>query len=145
VRAAAWLSLALDLHGDATTRDSLALLDRIDVANYGGRSRPGASELCLSAIPAAPQPGSVPVKTSSCVVEWGRAGDRDEAGREMPFDVKARHLCRALRLFPRLEGLKTVRVAFADLVVVPDAAPPAQLVRALQPDSAASASTAPRR
>jgi hypothetical protein len=132
VRAAASLAAELDRCPDASGRDAIAWLDRIDVANWGGRARAGAAEVSLSSTAAAAG------TASACVVEWGRAGLRDEPGREMPFDAKARHLFRALRLFPGLQGLKAVRVAFDDLVVVPDATPPAHLQRALEEDTRSS-------
>jgi len=135
VVAAAALADSLDSYSDDKGRDTLAWLDRIDVSNYGGRLRPGTSEVTLSASPPAPTPGQPAPKASRCVVEWGRAGDREADGHEMPFDAKASRVLQALRLFPHLDGLKTVRVAFNDLVVVPDGpnAPP-QLTKALEID-----------
>ncbi len=138
VAAAASIADSLDSTADDKGREALACIDRIDVSNYGGRARPGASEIALSSSPPAAAPGAPPQKASRCIVEWGRAGDREADGRETPFDAKAARLLQALRLFPRLEGLKTVRVAFNDLVVVPDGpnAPP-QLKRALEIDGGA--------
>ena len=139
VVAAASLADSLDSYSDDKGRALLALLDRIDVSNYGGRPRPGTSEVQLSASPPAPAPKGAPVTTlpvsTKCVVEWGRAGDRDADGGEMPFDAKASRLLQALRLFPGLAGLKTVKVAFNDLVVVPDgSSTPHHLKRALEID-----------
>lgn len=135
VIAAASLADSLDSFSDDKGRDLLASLDRIDVSNYGGRVHPGTSEVTLCASPAAPVAGAPAPKAVRCVVEWGRAGDREDDGREMPFDAKASRLLQALRLFPHLDGLKTLRVAFNDLVVVPDGpnAPP-QLKKALEID-----------
>jgi hypothetical protein len=136
VIAAASLADSLDTFSDEKGSAFLSTLDRIDVSNYGGRLRPGTSEITLYASQPAAAPGaSAPAKASRCVVEWGRAGGREADGKEMPFDGKASRLLQALRLFPRLDGLKTVRVAFNDLVVVPDGpnAPP-QLTKALEID-----------
>lgn len=142
VAAAAALAESLDGYSDEKGRALLAALDRIDVSNYGGRLRAGASEVLLSASPPPPVPkGSPPAPVTSvslspkCVVEWGRAGDRDRPGDESPFDAKASRLLQALRLFPGLAGLRTVRVAFDDLVVVPDGQnSPQPLKRALEID-----------
>lgn len=137
VVAAASLADSLDSFSEDAP-DVLATLDRIDVANYGGRARPGASEILLAASPPLATPGRPAPKPSKCVVEWGRAGDREADGREMPFQAKAARLVQALKLFPRLEGLRSVRVAFADLVVVPDGPnAPAPLKRALEIDGGA--------
>jgi hypothetical protein len=131
VVAAAALADNLDVFSDGKD-DVLAWLDRIDVSNHGGRARPGASEVLLSASPPPAAPGAPKPKLSRCVVEWGRAGGREADGREAPFHAKAQRLGQALRLFPRLEGLKAVRVSFADLVVVPDGKDaPAHLKQAL--------------
>jgi len=138
VIAAASLAESLDSFSDAKGREQLAWLDRIDVSNYGGRLKPGVSELALSASPPAPTPGAPPAKLSRCVVEWGRAGDRELDGPESPFDAKASRVLQALRLFPHLDGLKAVRVAFDDLVVVPDGPnAPQQLKDALEIDGGA--------
>jgi hypothetical protein len=143
VVAAASLADSLDTFSDDKGRALLALLDRIDVSNWGGRARPGTSEVQLSASPPAPPPKAAPGSpapppsppATKCVVEWGRAGDRDADGDEMPFDAKASRLLQALRLFPGLQGLRTVKVAFNDLVVVPDASnAPHHLKRALEID-----------
>ena len=141
VVAAASLADSLDSYSDDKGRALLALLDRIDVSNYGGRPRPGTSEIQLSASPPAPAPkmapGAAPAAppATKCIVEWGRAGERDADGGEMPFDAKAARLLQALRLFPGLAGVKTVKVAFNDLVVVPDGAKtPHHLKRALEID-----------
>ena len=141
VIAAASIAESLDAYSDAKGRALLAALDRIDVSNYGGRTKPGASEILLGALPrpAAPAgvvvPGQLPAVSPKCVVEWGRAGDREDGGHEMPFDAKASRLLQALRLFPGLAGIKTVRVAFDDLAVVPDGPnTPPQLKRALEID-----------
>jgi hypothetical protein len=139
VQAAASLAESLDSYTDEKGRELLALLDRIDVSNWGGRAKPGASEVQLAASPAGPRPKPAPGSpappppvTTKCVVEWGRAGE--DAG-EMPFDAKASRLLQALRLFPGLQGLRTVKVAFNDLVVVPDGSnSPAHLKRALEID-----------
>jgi hypothetical protein len=133
VVAAASLAASLDSYSEDDAE--LAWLDRIDVSNYGARLRPGASEILLAPSPPAALPGQPAPKPSKCVVEWGRAGDREADGRESPFHAKAARLSQALKLFPRLEGLRSVRVAFADLVVVPDGKDaPAPLRRALEID-----------
>lgn len=139
VVAAASLADSLDSFSDDKGRALLLLLDRIDVSNWGGRARPGTSEVQLAASPPAPAPKGAPAAavpaSTKCVVEWGRAGDRDVAGSEMPFDAKASRLLQALRLFPGLAGVKTVKVAFNDLVVVPDGmSTPHHLRRALEID-----------
>ncbi len=135
VVAAASLAESLDSCSEDGAAELVASLDRVDVSNYGARLKPGASEIVLSASPPALVPGQPAPKTTRCVVEWGRAGDREADGREMPFHAKAERLSQALKLFPRLEGLRSVRVAFADLVVVPDGKDaPAPLKRALEID-----------
>lgn len=142
VVAAASLAESLDGYSDEKGRALLAALDRIDVSNYGGRLRPGASEVLLSASPppavpkgTPPAPSAAAALSPKCTVEWGRAGDRDLPGDEAPFDAKASRLLQALRLFPGLQGLRTVRVAFDDLVVVPDGSnSPTHLKRALEID-----------
>ena len=141
VVAAASIAEFLDTYSDEKGRALLAALDRIDVSNYGRRTKPGSSEILLGALPrpAAPggavAPGQLPPVSPKCVVEWGRAGDRQDGGHEMPFDAKASRLLQALRLFPGLAGIKTVRVAFDDLAVVPDGPnTPPQLKRALEID-----------
>jgi hypothetical protein len=139
VVAAAAVAESLDSFSDAAGRALLATVDRIDVSNFGGRARPGASEILLGAIPRPPgaeaAAGAPPPASPRCVVEWGRAAGSSESRDEMPFDAKASRLLQALRLFPGLAGLKTVRVAFDDLVVVPDGAgAPEHLERALEID-----------
>ena len=52
-------------------------------------------------------------------VEWGRAPASPEADLDPPSDAKVRHLRTAAERFPGLGGLRTVRLAFDDLVVVP--------------------------
>jgi hypothetical protein len=140
VRAAASIASSLDDFSDAKGREVLSWLDRIDVSNYGGRLHPGASEVLLLATPPVPSPGTAAPKIGTGVVEWGRAGEREADGHEMPFDGKASRVLQALRLFPHLEGLRSVRVAFTDLVVVPEAsAPPDALKRALEIDGGVQA------
>ena len=139
VAAAAGLAASLDGYSDDKGRATLAWLDRIDVSNYGGRVRPGASEVLLFASPPVAPPATTLPKVVRGVVEWGRAGERETAGGEMPFDAKASRVLQALRLFPRLEGIKMVRVAFNDLVIVPDASPPEALKRALEIDGGVQA------
>jgi hypothetical protein len=139
VIAAASVAEYLDSFSDAGGRALLATVDRIDVSNYAGRSRPGASEIVLGATPRpaneAPAAGAPPAASPKCVIEWGRADESPGSGGEMPFDAKASRLLQALRLFPGLAGLRTVRVAFDDLIVVPDGPnAPAHLGRALEID-----------
>src|SRR5207247_1417307 len=134
------IASSLDSFSDDKGRELLSWLDRIDVSNYGGKLRPGASEVLLSATPPAAVAGAPVAKIGRCVVEWGRAGNRETDGHEMPFDAKAPRVLQALRLFPHLDGLKSVRVAFTDLVVVPEAsAPPDALKRALEIDGGVQA------
>lgn len=139
VIAAAAIAESLDSFSDADGRALLATVDRIDVSNFGGRARPGSSEILLGATPRPPgdQPaaGAPTPASSKCVVEWGRPESGDGSDDEMPFDAKASRLLKALRLFPGLSGLKTVRVAFDDLVVVADGSnKPEHLERALEID-----------
>ena len=139
VVAAASVAEYLDSFSDQGGRALLATVDRIDVSNFGGRARPGSSEILLGATPrpadAVPVAGAPPAASPKCVIEWGRADESPGSGGEMPFDAKASRLLQALRLFPGLAGLRTVRVAFDDLIVVPDGAnAPAHLERALEID-----------
>lgn len=139
VVAAAAVAESLDSFSDASGRALLATVDRIDVSNFGGRARPGSSEILLGAIARpsgeVPAAGAPPAASAKCVIEWGRADAVPGDGGEMPFDAKASRLLQALRLFPGLAGLKTVRVAFDDLVVVPDKSnTPEHLERALEID-----------
>ncbi len=135
VAAAAALALDLDRYEEEERVKVLALLDRIDVANWGGRQQRGASEIALHpsahVVPSAAGAGAGAAagprheKRSRCVVEWGRCGAAEADSGEPSFAAKAARLVQAVRLFPGLEGVRTVRVAFADLVVVPDGdAPP---------------------
>jgi hypothetical protein len=144
VVAAAAIAEYLDSFSDGGGRALLATVDRIDVSNFGGRARPGASEILLGATPRpqgeTPAAGAPPPASPKCVVEWGRGEDTAEACGEMPFDAKASRLLSALRLFPGLAGLKMVRVAFDDLIVVPDGSnTPAHLERALEIDGGVQA------
>ncbi len=52
-------------------------------------------------------------------VEWGRAPASPEAALDPTAEAKVAHLRLAVRRFPGLKGLKSVRLAFDDLVVVP--------------------------
>ncbi len=52
-------------------------------------------------------------------VEWGRAPASPEADLDPPAPAKVSRLRLAARRFPGLRGLKSVRLAFDDLVVVP--------------------------
>jgi hypothetical protein len=52
-------------------------------------------------------------------VEWGRAPASPEAALDPTAESKVAHLRLAARRFPGLKGLKSVRLAFDDLVVVP--------------------------
>lgn len=144
VTAAAALADSLDSFGDADGRALLASLDKIDVSNHGGRTRPGASEILLGAMPTpasgAETGASPPPLSPRCVVEWGRPFADDADPSELPFDAKASHLLQALRLFPGLSGIRTVRVAFRELVVVPEGGRgPAHLERALEIDGGVQA------
>jgi hypothetical protein len=52
-------------------------------------------------------------------VEWGRAPASPEAALDPPVQAKVARLRLAVRRFPGLKGLRSVRLAFDDLVVVP--------------------------
>lgn len=52
-------------------------------------------------------------------VEWGRAPASPEAALDPTAESKVAHLRLAVRRFPGLKGLKSVRLSFDDLVVVP--------------------------
>jgi hypothetical protein len=52
-------------------------------------------------------------------VEWGRSPASPEAELDPTAELKVAHLRLAARRFPGLKGLKSVRLAFDDLVVVP--------------------------
>jgi hypothetical protein len=57
--------------------------------------------------------------TGALAVEWGRAPASPEADLDPSTETKVRHLRRAAERFPGLGGLRAVRLAFDDLVVVP--------------------------
>ena len=119
---------------NAEHREALLLLDEIDVTNFHGRRDRGSSEVLLRPTgwaPAGPAPGASPAprpspartpSRPSCVVEWGRARSSDPWDPEPTFGSKTAHVLQALRMFPRLDGLSRVRVAFDDLVVIPASA-----------------------
>lgn len=122
VAAAAELSAALDETAGTPGSESLRLLDTIDVSNWGERKKPGASEVTLRISGAVAQPAASaaarPAPASRVTVEWGRLShDPDEA----TFGAKTARLLRVLEAHPSLAGIDTVRVAFADAVVVPAA------------------------
>jgi len=146
VQEAASLAAELDAFSLGGDGEELRILDEIDVSNFEGRRDLGASEVLLRATgwtppvadpaaasppfaaphPVAARPPSAaarPPAPTLCVVEWGRAGATHPWDGEPTFGAKAAHLLRSLRMFPRLQGLSRVRVAFADLVVVPSSAP----------------------
>jgi hypothetical protein len=52
-------------------------------------------------------------------VEWGRAPASPEAALDPPAQAKVARLRLAARRFPGLKGLRSIRLAFDDLVVVP--------------------------
>lgn len=106
VSAAARLADRLD---GVSCRGWTAFLDRVDVANHGGRSDPRLSEIVLASSGG----------EGGCRVEWGRLGAEAEQTGEPAFESKAGRLRRALDLFPGLVGLRSVSVAFRELVVVP--------------------------
>lgn len=118
---AADLSAELDRFGAPEDQDLLRALDEIDVSNFGGRKKAGESEIVLRTV-VAPAPGAR--APSPCLVEWGRARRADPYDPEPGFGAKASRLAQALRLFPGLVGLRSVRVAFDDLVVVPSTGSP---------------------
>lgn len=121
---AAALAAEFERFSSSGTRDALDVLDEIDVSNHGGRKDRGASEILLrsTAVPAAAA-GTAGRRPPACVVEWGRSRAADAYDPEPTFGAKASRTLQALRMFPGLEGLARVRVAFEDLVVVPHAAP----------------------
>lgn len=104
---AARLSAALDAPVARELSDPFAV---IDVTNFGGRRNALGAEVLLR-----PEPGA----RTDCIVEWGRLGDDAEDRGEPDFEAKLGRLRRALERFPALRGLRTVKVAFRDLVVVP--------------------------
>ena len=57
--------------------------------------------------------------SGALAVEWGRAPASPEADLDPPPEAKVRRLRLAAERFPGLGGLRTVRLAFDDLVVVP--------------------------
>jgi hypothetical protein len=119
VREAADLSTELDRFGTDDDRKLLAALDEIDVSNFGGRAKPGASEIVLRVSVAPVAPGTRAPKSTRCDLEWGRARAMDPYDSEPPFGAKATRVVQALRMFPGLNGLRSVKVGFEDLVVVP--------------------------
>jgi hypothetical protein len=118
VAAAADLVAELDAYGTPEDRKLLRTLDEVDVANFAGRVRPGASEIILRRTDAGAAASSARAQRP-CDVEWGRAEPADPTDAEASFGAKAARVAQALRMFPALAGLRTVKVAFSDLVVVP--------------------------
>ncbi|MCG3134794.1 MAG: hypothetical protein HMLKMBBP_02161 [Planctomycetes bacterium] len=122
VAAAAELSASLDETSETAGSEGLRLLDVIDLSNWGERKKPGASEVTLRMSGAAAPPGAgarpAAVPASRAVVEWGRLShDPGEA----TFGAKTERLLRVLSAHPTLAGIDSVRVAFADAVIVPSA------------------------
>jgi hypothetical protein len=111
VAAGAQLARRLD---EPACRAWTAFLDRVDVGNHGGRVDPRRSEIILGST------GVEPTDVDHCSVEWGRFGPAAEETGEPGFESKAGRLRRALDLYPQLAGLRRVRLAFRDLVVVPE-------------------------
>ena len=52
-------------------------------------------------------------------IEWGRAPSAEDAALDPPADAKIGRLRLAAARFPGLRGIRTVRLGFDDLVVVP--------------------------
>lgn len=122
VREAADLSAELGRYGTDDDRRLLCALDEIDVTNFGGRRKPAESEIVFRMATSAPVAGAK--SPTRCDVEWGRARAVDSWDPEPSFGAKATRTVQALRMFPGLAGLKSVRVAFDDLAVVPAAGSP---------------------
>jgi hypothetical protein len=118
-------SLCVELDRCAGDGDGvlLAALDVVDVANWGERKKAGESEVVLRMsgyAPPAPDGTAVALPPPSrCAVEWGRVRGREAGDLESTFGAKAERALRVLRVYPRLEGLSVVRVAFDDVAVVP--------------------------
>lgn len=125
---AADLLAELDRYGSDEEHALLAAVDEVDVSNFGCRARPEASEIVLrvAAPVVATAPGAkAPSKSGRrCEIEWGRARPADTYDPEPLFGAKAARLVQVLRMFPALDGLSTVKVAFSDLVVVPSSGSP---------------------
>lgn len=116
VAEAADLSAEFDRFGTDADQALLGQLDEIDVSNFGGRRNAAESEILVRM---GPRASAAERPAPAGVVEWGRARRSDPYDPEPGFGAKASRLAEALRLFPGLAGLKTVKVAFDDLVVVP--------------------------
>jgi hypothetical protein len=125
---AADLSEELDRYGNQSDRAFLDAMDEIDVSNFGGRAARTSSEIVLRRtgfVPGAAATTTPPAKRPpACAVEWGRARPADAYDPEPLFGSKAARLVQVLRMFPNLDGLATVRLAFDDLVVVPRTSSP---------------------
>ncbi|MCE9636958.1 MAG: hypothetical protein K8T90_14735 [Planctomycetes bacterium] len=112
----------LDRFGSDDEHAMLATIDEVDVSNFGCRKRAEASEIVLRAAArtsVGATGGTSQKPGRRCDVEWGRASPSDAYDPEPLFGAKASRLVQVLRMFPGLDGLSTVKVAFADLVVVP--------------------------
>jgi hypothetical protein len=121
---AADLAAELDRFGTDADRVLLAALDEIDVSNFGGRLKPEQPEVVLRRTGFVPGAAPPAKPSRRCTVEWGRARASDPYDPEPLFGAKAARLVQVLRMFPALDGLATVKVAFDDLVVVPSTGSP---------------------
>lgn len=106
VAAAADLVRRLDAADRAVPAASTAFLDRVTISPRAAGDAAGDPRYTLAA-------------PSGALVEWGRIGAHQESTGEPSFDAKLARLRRALELFPGLEGVSVVKVAFEDLIVVP--------------------------
>ncbi len=118
VRAAAALVRRFERAAVASHAPDAPTIARIDISNFGGRVSPLGPEVILWVR----QRGH----TAACPVEWGRIEGFHTDAAEPAFTEKRRHLQRALARYPRLAGLAAVKVAFGDLVVVPNEAVPGE-------------------
>jgi len=99
-------AVAFDLGGLDPDLLRRAGIVSVDVGNVGGRANGVSAEIVLAT-------------TSGVRIEWGRSRRSRLGSLDPPLTDKVKHLKRALRAYPRLSGVKTVKLQYDELYVVP--------------------------